>query len=123
MKDEIISLHNELKELMNESITIDDTIQIISQHIILSKVFKDLFKEIDNPIVSALDNVTKKMNLGSRLGKLDNFYNEMRLNHVNIKDDATKQNLIKDVYESFFKGSNSKRNYEIWFGIYPNRSY
>ena len=108
MKDEIISLHNELKELMNESITIDDTIQIISQHIILSKVFKDLFKEIDNPIVSALDNVTKKMNLGSRLGKLDNFYNEMRLNHVNIKDDATKQNLIKDVYESFFKGSNPK---------------
>ena len=105
-KNEIQKLHKGLKLMINNSVSENETIRIVSQHMVLSKVFNALFQgkfASHNPISDILDNVIKKIGLQEELDTLEGFYKTAENELKNITTRKARQNFIKKIYENFFK--------------------
>lgn len=112
-KLDLTKIHHELKKLVNSSVTQDETIRIISQHVILSRVFDDLFSNefiSHNPISSVLDKMTKKIGIKNELKILEDvgFYEDVAKEVENITNNKARQNFIKTIYGNFFKSVSKK---------------
>ena len=106
VKNEITKLHTGLQEIINDSITIPETIRVISQHMVLSRVFDALFQgefESHNPVSVTLRDVVRKLKLSAELESLEEFYRDVELELEGIKTTEARQNFIKKIYENFFK--------------------
>ena len=107
-KSDLSKFHNELKQLVNSSVTEKDSIRIISQHIVLSQVFNQLFSNeftSHNPISKVLDSVTKIFGMHEELEELEElgFYEDVKNEIKNITTRESRQNFIKIIYSNFFK--------------------
>ena len=102
---EIEALHEGLKSMINDSVTLDATIQVMAQHIVLSRVFDALFQgefTSHNPISATLDGVAKKIGLREELEELEEFYVDVEEELKGVTTRAARQSFIKKIYGNFF---------------------
>ena len=104
------SFHDELKNTINISITRDNAMDMMAQHILTSPVFDALFEDYDfssrNPVALALDNLKKdfeKYGLESETRDLRGFYDSVRSRASGVKSSEGRQAVLSDLYEQFFK--------------------
>jgi predicted helicase len=101
----------DLKEIINESITKDEAIRVISQHVILSRVFDELFSgefTSHNPISIELNKMAGKFGLNEELEELEDFYVDVKKEVAEIKTGEARQNFIKTIYGNFFASTAKK---------------
>lgn len=102
--------HGELKDDLNDSITEDDAVEMLAQHIITRPVFEVLFEghqfTSENPVSRAMQrvlDVLDEANLDKESKDLEKFYARVRLRASGITDPQAKQRLIVELYDKFFR--------------------
>ncbi|SUB00844.1 Hef nuclease [Pannonibacter phragmitetus] len=100
----------ELRDDLNDTISEGDAIEMLAQHIITRPVFETLFEghkfTAENPVSRAMQrvlDVLNEANLDKESKDLEKFYASVRMRSEGITNPAAKQNLIKELYEKFFK--------------------
>lgn len=106
-----------LRGNLNESITAEDAVSMLSQHLITAPVFDALFAEHDfashNPVSRVMQRMVDALDdsaLDAETDKLDNFYASVRVRASEVTSAAGKQSVIKDLYERFFKKAFKKQS-------------
>ena len=101
--------HNELKVSINDSITRDNAIDMMAQHILTRPVFEALFEQYDfaggNPVAQALDALRKdfgEFGLENETRDLENFYESVRLRARGLDNSKARQSVLMELYEKFF---------------------
>ncbi|MFE5117552.1 DEAD/DEAH box helicase family protein [Arthrobacter koreensis] len=99
-----------LRANLNESISRDDAISMLSQHLITKPVFDALFEGHDfaaqNPVSKVMQAMVDQLsgaNLDAETAKLDSFYNSVRVRASEVTSAEGKQQVIAELYEKFFK--------------------
>lgn len=99
-----------LRHNLNDSISHDDAISMLSQHLLTAPVFNALFKDYEfaehNSVAQAMDTVLDTLDsrgLKAEMGDLDGFYHSVRLRASEVEKPEEKQKVIQDLYERFFK--------------------
>lgn len=99
----------ELRDDLNRSITEQEAVQMLAQHIITRPVFDALFEghafTRENPVSRAIQSVLDVLE-GAHLEKesrdLDAFYASVRNRAKGITNPSAKQELIRQLYDNFF---------------------
>lgn len=112
---EIAAFNSFLKELqddLNDSITRDEAIEMLAQHIITKPVFDALFEGYSftshNPVSIAMQGVLEVLNehsLDKEAETLERFYESVRMRAAGIADLKAKQKIIVELYDKFFKNA------------------
>ena len=108
---EIQKFHESLKKMINNSVTQNATIQAISQHLVLSRVFDEMFSgefASHNPISLAFNRIIKKIGFNEELEELEDFYKDVKRETKEIDTPKTRQNFIKKIYGNFFESADKK---------------
>ena len=120
------SFHDELKKTINTSITRDNAIDMIAQHILTSPVFDALFQDYDfssgNPVAIALDDLQKdfaEFGLENETRDLRGFYDSVRTRASGIKSSKGRQEVLQDLYEQFFKKALKKEAERLGIAYTP----
>lgn len=99
-----------LRGNLNDSITRDDAISMLSQHMITAPVFDALFAEHDfaahNPVSVVMQTMVDALSdkkLESETAGLEKFYDSVRVRASEVTSAAGKQQVIRELYERFFK--------------------
>jgi predicted helicase len=99
-----------LRSNLNDSITRDDAIDMLSQHLITKPVFDALFQDYsfatNNPVSIVMQNMIDALdehNLDKETEVLDHFYESVRLRAEGIDNAEGRQRIITELYERFFK--------------------
>ena len=110
---EIKAFNGFLKELqddLNDSITRDEAIEMLAQHIITKPVFDALFEGYSftqhNPVSVAMQGVLEVLNehnLEKEAETLEKFYESVRMRAAGIDDLTAKQKIIVELYDKFFR--------------------
>ena len=111
IQQKIDTFHTSLKELINDSISRQDTIQAIAHHMVLAPVFDALFTgqfTSYNPISRAFEDIVKEIGLREELETLEEFYDEVNQEIKNINTDQARQAFIKKIYGNFFESADKK---------------
>jgi len=109
-KDEFEKYLNGLRKNINPSVTEQEAIEMLAQHIITQPVFEALFEDYsfvkNNPvsqslqgIISALDEKSKKKDTE----KLNKFYVSVQERASDIDNSEGKQRVIIELYDKFFR--------------------
>lgn len=101
-----------LQDSLNPHVTADDAIEMVAQHIITVPVFDALFSDFkfadSNPVSIAINRFLSSLE-GHNIGEasdadvLEGVYASVRRRAAVIQSDAARQQLIRDLYERFFK--------------------
>ncbi len=99
-----------LKANINESVTKDEAISILSQHLITKPIFDALFKDFqfaeNNPVSKVMEkmiNILKYHSLDQERESLSKFYSAIKLRVEGIDNAQGRQKIITELYERFFK--------------------
>ena len=105
-------LAEELRDDLNGSITNDEIIEMLAQHLITRPVFDALFGNdrfaAENPISKALQNVLdilQEHRLDKETTTLTRFYDSVKLRAQDINTLQGKQKIIVELYDKFFRGA------------------
>lgn len=98
-----------LHKNINPSISKDDAIEMLAQHLITKPVFEALFENYQfsksNPVSVSMDKILKVLE-GQALDKetesLDKFYNDVRMRVEGVDNAEGKQKVITELYDKFF---------------------
>ncbi|MYB29486.1 MAG: DEAD/DEAH box helicase [Cenarchaeum sp. SB0663_bin_5] len=102
-KQNIETLHENLKETVGYTVTYSDTIQAVAQHVVLQPIFRELFGETTNPVITAFNNTVGRMDFHVELEELEEWHKLMKYHIGNINSPAAKQNIINKIYGNFFQ--------------------
>ena len=109
------AFHAELKETINTSITRNDAIDMMAQHILTHPVFEALFEDYDfasaNPVAIALDKLRNdfgEFGLENETRDLKGFYESVRMRAHGIDNSEGRQRVLSELYEKFFKTAMKK---------------
>lgn len=101
-----------LRDSLNPGITEADAVEMIAQHMITMPVFDALFGDFEfassNPVSVAIDGFLSALE-GHRIEEasdaevLDDVYASVRRRAAMVRTDTARQQLIRDLYEQFFK--------------------
>lgn len=101
-----------LRKNINPSISEDDAIEMLSQHIITKPVFEALFDNYSfvgsNPISKSMQKVLdliEEQTPEEENAKLDAFYDSVRRRAKGIDNAESKQKVIVELYDKFFKAA------------------
>ncbi|PPG83373.1 damage-inducible protein [Rathayibacter sp. AY1E5] len=101
-----------LRDNLNPSITQDQAVEMLSQHLITQPVFDALFSghafSDHNPVslvMQRMIDALESSNLETETSDLEAFYAGVRRSVTGITDAAGKQTTIKRLYEKFFSGA------------------
>lgn len=101
-----------LRKNINPSISEDDAIEMLSQHIITKPVFEALFDNYSfvgsNPISRSMQKVLdliEEQTPEEENAKLDAFYDSVRRRAKGIDNAESKQRVIVELYDKFFKAA------------------
>ena len=101
---------NELRDEINPSISEEDAIEMLAQHMIVGPVFDVLFEDyhfVSNNSVSKSMQEMLELLMSKGFEKdraeLQKFYDNVKLNVSKIDNLEGKQTIIKTLYEKFFK--------------------
>lgn len=105
-----------LRANLNSSISQADAISMLSQHLITAPVFDALFAESGfaqhNPVSKVMTQMVEALNdsrLESETEGLEKFYRSVRVRASEVTSAAGKQEVVKDLYERFFKKAFSRQ--------------
>lgn len=105
-----------LRNNLNDSITPESAVEMLSQHLITAPVFNALFAEYDfaahNPVSTVMQRMIDAMannHLDAETEKLDKFYESVRLRAAAVTSASGKQQVIKELYERFFRKAFKKQ--------------
>jgi predicted helicase len=102
----------ELHNTLNDSITRDDAVSMVSQHLITRPIFEALFGDDAfgeaNPVsvaMSGIVDVLDQHQLQTETEQLDDFFASIRrrVEGIHPDDGEARQRIIKDLYGRFFK--------------------
>ena len=110
-KSEFNQFLKELRESINGSVTKEDAIEMLAQHVITMPIFDALFNNTsykftqNNPMSKALDKVLKLINNDSFEDNknLTKFYDSVKMRIIELKTAKAKQNLMIELYDKFFR--------------------
>ena len=115
MGDWFDNFHAELKETINVSITREDAIEMMAQHILTRPVFEAMFENYNfasgNPVAIALDNLRKdfgEYGLEDETRDLEGFYESVRMRAHGIDNSEGRQKVLVELYEKFFANALKK---------------
>lgn len=99
-----------LQQNINPAITKDDTLEMLSQHLITQPVFEALFENHDfvrnNPISKAMTDILElldKQAMEKDRESLARFYADVKRSCEGIDNAEGRQKIILELYEKFFK--------------------
>jgi len=97
-----------LQNTLNKSITQADAIEMLSQHLITKPIFDALFANYkfteNNPVSISMDDILKVLSSEIEMdNKLSTFYAQVNRRIEGIDNNASRQKLITELYERFFK--------------------
>ena len=121
------SFKKELKATLNDSLTDDEIVEMLGQHVVTQPILDALFTiqtsegtsyefSKQNPIAiamtSMMDSLDKEsMRLATK--SLEDFYRSVRNRTRTIKTSADRQLLIKELFEKFFKAAFHKQQEKL----------
>ena len=107
--------HDELKTSINDSITTDNAVDMMAQHLLTRPVFNALFDNYDfasgNPVAKALDNLKDdfgEFGLEEETRDLEGFYESVRMRASGIDNAEGRQRVLLELYEKFFMTATKK---------------
>ena len=102
----------ELRGNLNDGISQEDAVSMLSQHLVAKPVFDALFADFNfaerNPVSRAMQGVIDALadrGLEKETAGLEDFYRDVRISAENYDNAAGKQQLVAELYERFFKGA------------------
>ncbi len=106
-----------LRENIHQNIKEDEALDMITSHIITKPIFDALFGDnISNPIAKALDKMVQKLStlgLEGETKDLKNLYESVKTEAVHAKSQKSQQELIKNLYNTFFKEAFKKQSEKL----------
>ncbi len=103
------NIHANIKE--------DEALDMITSHIITKPIFDALFGDnIKNPIAKALDKMVQKLSTLGLQGEtkdLKNLYESVKTEALHAKSQKSQQELIKNLYNTFFKEAFKKQSEKL----------
>lgn len=102
----------ELRNNLNDSISEDEVIEMLAQHIITRPVFNALFSDYNfadnNSISKSMQSVLEildSFHLDNEAKKLDKFYASVKRRADGIDNAEAKQKIIVELYDKFFRNA------------------
>ncbi|WP_407045792.1 DEAD/DEAH box helicase family protein [Helicobacter pylori] len=106
-----------LRENIHQNIKEDEALDMIASHIITKPIFDTLFGDnIKNPIAKALDKMVLKLStlgLEGETKDLKNLYESVKTEALHAKSQKSQQELIKNLYNTFFKEAFRKQSEKL----------
>lgn len=106
-----------LRGNIHQSIKEDEALDMITSHIITKPIFDALFGDnIKNPIAKALDKMVQKLStlgLEGETKDLKNLYESVKTEATHAKSPKSQQELIKNLYNTFFKEAFRKQSEKL----------
>lgn len=106
-----------LRGNIHQNIKEDEALDMITSHIITKPIFNALFGDnIKNPIAKALDKMVEKLStlgLEGETKDLKNLYESVKTEAAHAKSQKSQQELIKNLYNTFFKEAFSKQSEKL----------
>ena len=97
-----------LQDSLNESISTEDAIEMLAQHLITKPVFVALFDNNsfaeNNPVSKTMDRIIAVLEDHIEVdARMASFYESVELRVRGIDNNASRQKLVTELYERFFK--------------------
>ncbi|MGL2887447.1 DEAD/DEAH box helicase family protein [Helicobacter pylori] len=106
-----------LRGNIHQNIKEDEALDMITSHIITKPIFDALFGDnIKNPIAKALDKIVLKLStlgLEGETKDLKNLYESVKTEALHAKSQKSQQELIKNLYNTFFKEAFRKQSEKL----------
>ncbi|WQX42732.1 DEAD/DEAH box helicase [Helicobacter pylori] len=106
-----------LRENIHQNIREDEALDMITSHIITKPIFDAIFGDnIKNPIAKALDKMVQKLStlgLEGETKDLKNLYESVKTEAAHAKSQKSQQELIKNLYNTFFKEAFKKQSEKL----------
>ncbi|MEJ8602865.1 restriction endonuclease [Helicobacter pylori] len=106
-----------LRGNIHQSIKEDEALDMITSHIITKPIFDAVFGDnIQNPIAKALDKMVLKLSslgLEGETKDLKNLYESVKTEALHAKSQKSQQELIKNLYNTFFKVAFKKQSEKL----------
>ncbi len=106
-----------LKGNIHSNIKEDEALDMIISHIITKPIFDAIFGDnIKNPISKALDKMVEKLStlgLEGETKDLKNLYESVKTEAMHAKSQKSQQELIKNLYNTFFKVAFRKQSEKL----------
>lgn len=106
-----------LRENIHQNIKEDEALDMIISHIITKPIFDAVFGDnIQNPIAKALDKMVQKLSdlgLQGETKDLKNLYESVKTEALRAKSQKSQQELIKNLYNTFFKEAFKKQSEKL----------
>ncbi|WP_100978550.1 DEAD/DEAH box helicase [Helicobacter pylori] len=106
-----------LRENIHANIREDEALDMITSHIITKPIFDALFGDnVKNPIAKALDKMVQKLSdlgLEGETKDLKNLYESVKTEATRAKSQKSQQELIKNLYNTFFKEAFRKQSEKL----------
>lgn len=106
-----------LRENIHQNIKEDEALDMITSHIITKPIFDAIFGDnIQNPIAKALDKMVQKLSTLGLQGEtkdLKNLYESVKTEAAHAKSQKSQQELIKNLYNTFFKEAFKKQSEKL----------
>ena len=109
------AFHDELQKSINTSITPNNAVDMMAQHILTRPVFEALFEGYNfaagNPVSVALDSLWNdfgEFGLEEETRDLEGFYESVRERASGIDNSKGKQTVLAELYQKFFKNATKK---------------
>ncbi|GAA7285129.1 hypothetical protein HpM018_06570 [Helicobacter pylori] len=106
-----------LRGNIHQNIKEDEALDMITSHIITKPIFDAIFGDnIQNPISKALDKMVEKLSTLGLQGEtkdLKNLYESVKTEAMHAKSQKSQQELIKNLYNTFFKVAFKKQSEKL----------
>ena len=109
-REQFDKFHKEIKDDLNDSITKDEAIEMLAQHLITRPVFDALFEDYKfserNSVSIALQNVIDvidRHNVSKEADSLEKFYESVRRRAKAVQNAEARQDIIVKLYNKFFQ--------------------
>ncbi len=106
-----------LRDNIHQGIKNEEALDMLVSHIITKPIFDALFGDnIKNPIAKALDKMVLKLSdlgLEGETKDLKNLYESVKTEAVHAKSPKSQQELIKNLYNTFFKEAFRKQSEKL----------
>ncbi|GHS25610.1 helicase [Helicobacter pylori] len=106
-----------LRGNIHQNIKEDEALDMITSHIITKPIFDAIFGDnIKNPIAKALDKMVLKLStlgLEGETKDLKNLYESVKTEATHAKSQKSQQELIKNLYNTFFKEAFRKQSEKL----------
>ena len=107
------NLYANLVGVVGETVTHDDAVQALAQHVVTKPVFDQLFQtDFNNSVANAFGAVVADLNFKEETEPLKEYQKDMSYQIQNITDERMRQVIIKKIYDNFFRGFDKKATTE-----------